>query len=117
MKKNQKYNKSDMFQVIEAWKQSSQTQGNFCKEHKYSISTFQYWLKKYREDHPKSQLKLKKSPIVSTSSQRFLPLEVSGVDYLSGCKTDVFDIHYPNGVRLSCSADIKAEVLRTLINL
>jgi len=104
-----------MFQAIDAWKHSNQSQGKFCKEHKYSISTFQYWLKKYREAHPKSQLK--KNPVVSSSSQRFLPLEVSEVGYLSGCKIETLDIHYPNGVRLSCSADIKAEVLRTLINL
>ena len=104
-----------MFQAIETWKQSKQPQGKFCKEHKYSVSTFQYWLKKYREDHPKSQLK--KKPIGSSTSKKFLPLEVTGVDYLSARKTETFDIHYPNGVQLSCPADIKTEVLRSLINL
>ena len=104
-----------MFQAIELWKQSKLPQGKFCKEYKYSISTFQYWLRKYRDDHPGSQFK--KKPIGSSTSKKFLPLEVSDVDFLSACKTERFDIHYPNGVRLSCSTDVKAEVLRSLINL
>ena len=102
-----------MFQIIETWQKSGQSQGKFCREHKHSISTFQYWLKKYRKELPKPQLQ--KKPI--TTSKGFLPVEISNPDDLSSCKEGTYDIFYPNGVRLSCSANVSTGVLQTLINL
>ena len=102
-----------MFPVIESWQQGDLSQGKFCKEHKYSISTFQYWLKKYREEYPQKKRQNKSSK----TDKGFLPIQISNIAEISVCDSDSLDIYYPNGVRVSCTASIKAAVLRTLINL
>jgi len=102
-----------MFPVIENWRQGNLSQGQFCKENKYCISTFQYWLKKYKEAYP--DLKKQNKSIKKTKG--FLPIQVSNLAEVSVCDNESFDIYYPNGVRVSCSASINTEALRTLINL
>ncbi|NPD48276.1 hypothetical protein HNS40_22180, partial [Lentimicrobium sp. S6] len=96
-----------------SWREGSLSQGQFCKENEYCISTFQYWLKKYREEYPD---KKKKNKSVN-KLKGFLPIEVSNAAEVLDCDSESFDIYYPNGVRLSCSASINTEALRTLINL
>jgi transposase len=59
MKRNQKHSKENIFPVIEAWQEGGQSQAKFCKENKLSISTFQYWLKKYRETRSETQSQTK----------------------------------------------------------
>jgi hypothetical protein len=113
MKKNQKYNSDKMFPVIERWQGSNQSQHKFCKEQKLSISTFQYWLKKYK--NRQDGLSQKNLTKTSLSHQRFLSLEVSDVDRVD--TKESFTISYPNGVQLSCSSTTNTQTLRNLINL
>jgi len=113
MKNIQKQKQAIMFSVIENWQQSKQSQYKFCKVQKLSLSTFQYWLKKYRDSQGGSQTKgLTKT---SLSHQRFLTLDVSEVEHTES--TDNFTISYPNGVQLSCSSTTNTQTLRNLINL
>lgn len=102
-----------MFPVIESWQKSCLSQGKFCEENKYRISTFQYWLRKYRKEYPNIKRENKSSKLV----KGFLPIEVSNTTEEPLYDDESFDIYYPNGVRLSCSASINTEALRTLINL
>lgn len=39
-----------MFPLVERYESSGQLQKEFCKSHDINIGTFQYWLKKYREE-------------------------------------------------------------------
>ncbi len=39
-----------MFPFMERYKSSGQLQREFCRSHDINIGTFQYWLKKYREE-------------------------------------------------------------------
>lgn len=98
-----------MFSVIENWQQSHQSQYKFCKDQKLSLSTFQYWLKKYRNSQENTQIK------TSLSHQRFLTLEVSEVEQAQSAEN--FTICYPNGVQLSCPSTTNTQTLRNLINL
>lgn len=40
-----------MFPLVEKYETSEQRQKEFCKHHDISIGTFQYWLRKYREEY------------------------------------------------------------------
>jgi hypothetical protein len=54
MRKNQKFTKEQMSARIESWQQSGISQNRFCKEEKLSSSTFNYWLKKYKQEKDRS---------------------------------------------------------------
>ncbi len=110
MRKNQRYNKEEMYLAVELWQESGLSQGKFCEREKLSLPTFGYWLRKYRAD--KESLTTKNSP------ETFIPVEVpfselKGPTFLSSGKIEV---SFPNGVRLSCPAGIDIAQLKTLIN-
>ena len=111
MRKNQKSTKEKMFQAIETWQESGQTKKLFCKNKKYSKSTFYYWLKKYQEEKQQS------NTADSIVSKGFFPVKISDTIKSSINNTKLIDIYYPNGVRISCPAGLKTDELRTLINL
>jgi hypothetical protein len=122
MKKNQKYNRENIFPIIAAWQQSKQSQAKFCKENKLGISTFQYWLKKYKES--RSETQTRKRPEEQRKSKSFLTVklaeqeyQISGLSAAQSGSSDDINIYYPNGVRLSCPTNINQELLRNLINL
>lgn len=122
MKKNQKYNRENIFPIIAAWEQSKQSQAKFCKDNKLSISTFQYWLKKYKES--RSKTKTQKKPGEQRKRKSFLTVKLAeqehqlpGLPAAKAGSTDHINIYYPNGVRLSCPTNINPELLHNLINL
>lgn len=54
MKKSQGHTRrtsDQMFPLVESYESSGQLQKEFCEHHEINIGTFQYWLKKYREEH------------------------------------------------------------------
>jgi hypothetical protein len=120
MKKNQKYNRENIFPMIESWRESKQSQAKFCKENKLSISTIQYWLKKYRETRIETHTQTKLEE--QRKSKSFLTVKLAEQEHqsLAFARTgsaDRLDIYYPNGVRLSCPISLKPELLRKIINL
>jgi transposase-like protein len=42
---------AQMFQLVERYKTGDQSQKEFCKAHGISVGTFQYWQRKYRDQH------------------------------------------------------------------
>ena len=77
---------------IQCWKESGQTQQQYCSLNNLPYHRFYYWLKKVRE---------KENPMMNG----FIPVRVNG----SGSQpaSDI-EIKYPNGVSISvASADIQ----------
>lgn len=40
-----------MYPIIARYENSDQTQADFCETHQINQGVFQYWLKKYRDEH------------------------------------------------------------------
>jgi hypothetical protein len=72
---------TEMFNLIEAYRQSGQRQNQFCTGKKLRKSTFLYWLKKYRKDQ--------------TQVSGFMALNLSHPNYGGD-----YRIELPNGVRI-----------------
>lgn len=47
--KNKHKSTMEMYPLIEEWEQSGVSVLGFCKERNLSVSSFHYWIKKYRE--------------------------------------------------------------------
>ena len=111
MKKNQKYTQEEMFLAIELWRESKLSQEQFCQRENISISTFQYWLKKQRDINvPKQEPKKKKQ-----SKETFIPVQVN--EHLVESIEHHLEITYPNGVKLTCPANMEINQIKTLIQL
>ena len=92
------------FATIEKYLASGLTQKQYCQQEQLTYSTFQLWLKKYRQanadaTHERSQ-----------SGNNFVPItfqpRVAKGDYI---------IEYPNGVVLRVSSSIEPQTLIQLI--
>jgi transposase-like protein len=99
MRKNQKFTKEQMYARIESWKQSGLSQNQFCKEENLSTSTFNYWLKKYKQE--KDLVANADSKPVKT----FLPVEVTQ-ETIHRDK-DCITITYPNGIQVCCPVNLE----------
>jgi hypothetical protein len=74
----------EMTSHIKSWKESGQSQKQFCLSNNLRFHTFYYWLKKDRKQ-------------VNPSTGGFIPIRVQGR------ATDIdsnIEIQYPNGVRI-----------------
>jgi len=97
-----------MFNLIESYKSSGQTQKDFCLDNDINYSTFQFWLKQYRlnnnaETHEKR-----------LSSNGFMPIKVSPC---SGQIHFGFQIEYPNGIRILMDTVPDVNLIRELLDL
>ena len=83
-----------MYQLIEEQQSSKLTAIAFCKQHQINLGTFNYWLRKKRQnEHPS-----------------FIPIDVK---FPVQEKTELI---YPNGVRLRLES-FDPQKIRQLINL
>lgn len=99
-----------MFEVIERYQASGQTQKAFCQSEAVALSTLQYWLARYRkhqhtDNHPQHrpvfvELKAEEPPI---------PSRLSGDDGVV--------VRYPNGVEVWLAATVELALLQALITL
>jgi len=110
MRKNQKYNKEEMYLAIELWKASGLTQVKFCNHEKLSVKTFGYWFRKYKKE--------KGQPAVLGKEvhQKFIPVKVPQLNNNHITGDSRIDISFPNGVLVNCPAGIDITQLKTLIN-
>ena len=82
----------EMSYHIQSWKESGQTQQQYCSLNNLPYHRFYYWLKKIRE---------KENPIMNG----FIPVQIKGSE--SRLASDI-EIKYPNGVCISvASTDIQ----------
>jgi hypothetical protein len=116
MKKNQKYTQEDMYLAIELWKESGQSQQEFCRQNKLAKGTFIYWLKKYRKEKSgKPDLKNHK---ITKAESPFIPLDIissTRIDHIPD-NSMLITITYPTGVQVTCPTGIGVQQLKALIN-
>jgi len=79
-----------MLVLVDQWKSSQSTQKQFCADHDLKASTFAYWIAKHKRAGSNSE-----------PAGGFVGVDVSGP---SG--SDPVRITYPNGVVVSCPADL-----------
>ena len=94
---------------IEACKHSGQSQKIYCEQEGLAYSTFQYWVKKFREEYAENE-ELEITP-------GFIPVEVQPdpeMDQVVG--SNQLHFLFPNGIQVMCSESVQPEVLRTLLN-
>jgi hypothetical protein len=83
-KHDRKLRQEEMAYHIQSWKESGQSQHQYCLSNNLRFNTFYYWLKKVRD---------KSSPL----TDGFIPIRVQEN---SSDSTYNVEIQYPNGVRL-----------------
>lgn len=96
-----------MSSLIQSYQSSDQTQKDFCTQNDITYSTFQFWLKKYRENKDTSDKREKR-----LQSGGFIPVDITGS---SEEETTGFQIEYPNGVRLSFRSIPDMGIIRELL--
>jgi len=92
------------FATIEKYLASKLTQKKFCEQEQLTYSTFQLWLKKYRQA---------KAPAISEPGKpgnNFVPLT-----FQTPAATASYIIEYPNGVVLPINRAVEPQTLRQLI--
>jgi transposase-like protein len=90
-----------MFDLIEQWKKSGQSQKSFCLQHEARYSVFHYWYKQYREARNTS------GPTPSS----FIPLQINS--YLPTSSHS--ELIYPDGRRLLFHQPVDVNFLKSLL--
>ena len=78
-----------MFALVGLWKTSKMTQKQFCAEHDLKVSTFAYWVAKHKRADS------------GEPAGGFVGVDVSGLAEVASVR-----IAYPNGVVVSCPANL-----------
>ena len=89
-----------MFSRIESWKNSGQSQRDFCKTENLAYCVFHYWYRKYRG---------LEAPTTLTS---FVPVHIKSVQ--SG--SPVAELIFPDGRRVNFYQSVEASFLRALLS-
>jgi hypothetical protein len=103
MRKNQKYSQEQMFGAIDRCQREGISPKEYCLQHQIPYPSFQYWLRKYRNEQIRQNLK---------SENDFLPVRIEDAP-ISG--SDQLTIEYPNGIRVRCPFNTPAGILQSLI--
>ena len=97
-----------MFALIDGYQTSGLSQKAFCDSEGLPMSTFQYWLSRYRKHRgcgPQQD-----------SRQLFVELKPAARSCSPACDQGV-SVRYPNGVVVSLGAAVDLELLKALIAL
>jgi ABC-type thiamine transport system substrate-binding protein len=78
-----------MFSLVNQWKTSSKTQQQFSAEYDLKVGTFAYWVAKHKQAG------------VGKPAGGFVGVDVSGLAEVASVR-----IAYPNGVVVSCPANL-----------
>ena len=92
----------EMFSLMKVYLQSGQTQQSFREKHDIARSTFQYWLRRYRQLEQADR---------TSSRTGFVPLEVA--PRVLGASGIV--ITYNDGTRVELPVQIEASFIRQLL--
>lgn len=96
-----------MFDLIEQWKTSGQSQKAYCLQQEVRYCVFHYWYKQYREARPQDPLD---NPAAQNASC-FIPLQVPA----SFSAASHAELIYPDGRRLLFHQPVDANFLKTII--
>ena len=92
-----------MFALMQAFENSGQTQRSFREAHAVGRSTFQYWLRRYRQSKQER----------ACSPNGFVPLEVRPAEASTSAAWVV--ISYSDGTRVELHTAAEAGFIRQLI--
>jgi hypothetical protein len=110
MRKIQRHTQEEMYAHIEACKNRGQSQKLYCEQAGLAITTFQYWVKKYREEYTEEE--------ASEITPGFIPVKVQPDPEMDQVGvTHQLHFLFPNGIQVMCPESVQPEVLRTLLNL
>ena len=90
----------EMFSVIECWKDSGQSQQQFCKSKGLAYSGFHYWYKKYRREQN------------TQASSPFVPVHIQNAP----SNSPIAELILPDGRRLNFYQSVEASFLRMLLS-
>ncbi len=97
------HEKQRMFQLIEQWKDSGQSQATYCKEAGIAYHRFHYWYKVYRDEKQST----------TEASSAFVPLQLKpAADVITAPYAELI---LPNGKRLVLHHPIEAQSLQLLL--
>lgn len=96
-----------MSSLIQSYQSSNQTQKDFCVENDINYSTFQFWLRKCRENKNTIDRREKR-----LRSGGFVPVDISAS---TGEEAIGFQIEYPNGVRIFFGSVPDMGIIRELL--
>lgn len=100
-----------MFPLIEAYLVSGLSQKHFCEAEGIAYSTFQWWLRQYRQ----RQVELEAVP---EKRNGFIPLGTYDPPRESSEEEGLYcEIEYPGGVVVRLSGRVEREVLLALIQM
>jgi len=90
-----------MFALVERFLSDSRTQPDFCRSVPIALSTFQFWLKRYRRAQSHLQLQ--------PSKRNFLPVTIASPIPLAGSLDQEIIIKFPHGVSVQINgrADVR----------
>jgi transposase-like protein len=95
-----------MFDLIDQWKKSGQTQKAFCLQHEARYSVFHYWYKQYREAHNTS----------TDTASSFTRLQINPIPMGSCLPTaSNAELIYPDGRRLLFHQPVDVNFLKRLL--
>ena len=89
-----------MFSLIEVWRRSGKTQGDFCREKDLAYSKFQYWLRRYKGHGS------------TPARQGFVPVRVNDQ---AVARAATLELVYPDGRRVIFHQEVDPSFLRTLL--
>jgi hypothetical protein len=113
MRKTDKKKLAEMTKLIASWKESGLSQRIFCERSVYTMSKFKYWIKKLKQ--VKSSPNVEQPVSLQIKPPVFLPVEVTTSLSDTIPKASVIEIHYPNGVKVTCESNLDNLKLQTLI--
>lgn len=109
MERRKRRSKDEMYRLIESYLESGLSQRKYSLQVHMSKSSFEHWLKKYRQE--------KGIALSSTKTKSFIPVKLSGTSSQVSDKSQQIQINYPNGVQLQCSLGIGVSQIKELIRL
>lgn len=109
MEKRKRRSKEEMYSLIESYLESGLSQIRFRTQAHLSKSTFEHWLKKYRQE--------KGMPLPTKKPKSFIPVKLTDTSLQSNNDNQQLQINYPNGVQLQCSLGIGISQIKKLISI
>ena len=101
-----------MFDLIKTYLSRDQTQKDFCLDKGINYSTFQFWLRRYRQNNENPEIREE-----HLTSGEFVPIKLSPSSEYPNRSDFGFQIEYPNGIRILMEYVPDIGLIKELLNL
>jgi len=96
-----------MYPLMEKYLSSQLTQRQFCQQEALSMSTFLYWLKRYRRNQQSD----------AQSAREFIPLHFTANKGLPIPAQPTCAVEYPNGVVIRLFGSVNVQMVAQLVRM